>query len=149
MAEVYNCIGFTNLCFIIIFLLLLPISELYFALNYGDQISCQTQPITLKFWLNIKGVYTLLITFLLIISYYLNKKSFLIYYIIRLIGVFFNFLWLIEGSVLFWQYCNNLKPYNINILMYLSLIIGYITLFQIYALNKIEKNDPKKPLLEV
>ena len=72
--------------------------------------------------------------------------------IINIIFSVYNIAWLITGSIIFWGYCKNLEPENINILMYFSLILGYIGFFnQITFLNKNFENKKKdqKPLLDL
>lgn len=150
-----------GICFTILFSLIsfilfaLPISEIYFGINYGDSVNCTSRTInlTLKNWLVIKG--SLAIVNILTFSpmFLFNNKS-LVYYICYIINSFFlifNLSWLIVGSIIFWVDCKNLEPANINTLMYFSLIFGYISyLNQIAFFNKnIENKKNEKPLLDV
>ena len=120
-------------------LLALPASEMTLALLYKNDIVCKSDlHVNIFEWLVIKSSINigLLITFFIL--FILNNKDtcyysfmFSIYYIISL----FNFGWLILGSVLFWRDCYNLEPTSVNILMWISLIMGYINIY-IYAVQK-------------
>ena len=152
----------TGLCFSLIFLIIifilfaLPFSEIYLGIKYGDRISCSSKIINipLKNWLILKGSITLLNIFSLATVFAFTDKT-IAYYIIYIINIIFsvyNIAWLITGSIIFWGYCKNLEPENINILMYFSLILGYIGFFnQITFLNKNFENKKKdqKPLLDL
>ena len=144
---------------VIAFLIIIPFFEIYFGYKYGDEIICQPQPqsvsISIKYWLIIKGCVSVIgVISVLIMLLCLGSKS-LLYYILNVITnlfIFFNLVWVITGSVIFWVDCNNLYPKEINILMYISLIYGYISFLNFIAIsNKYIDYDNKRqrPLLEV
>jgi hypothetical protein len=137
----------------IIFILLFIIFfvELYLTLNIGSNIYCNNSIISLKNWLLIKSGYTLLTFFLEFVFLFCIKKRFMSY-IVSLYNILFNLTWLIFGSIIFWGYCKNLMN-NINILIYSTLIIGYISIIIIYyinsSINNIRKKNKKTPLFHV
>ena len=144
------CLSFKS----IIILFTLPISEIYFGINYGDEVNCSTNifNLSLKNWLIIKGSISILNIFSFATMVGCGNKSICnyIFYIINNIILTFNIIWLIIGSIIFWAYCKNLEPVNINTLMYFSLILGYIGFLNQIAIlnNNFQTEKPKKPLLD-
>jgi hypothetical protein len=120
-------------------LLALPVSELVLAILYKNDIICYTDlHVNIFEWLIIKSSVNIGLLVLFFILFILSNKdtcyyNFVcaIYYIISL----FNFGWLILGSIIFWRDCYNLSPSSINILMWVSLIMGYTNIY-IYAVQK-------------
>jgi hypothetical protein len=120
-------------------LLALPVSEMTLAILYRNDIVCHTDLYINVFeWLIIKSSINILLLVSFFILFVLNSKEtccysflFVIYYIISV----FNLGWLILGSILFWRDCYNLSPSSINILMWVSLIMGYINIYM-YAVQK-------------
>ena len=126
------CVMFTCSCFILLILLSLPIVEIVFGIQYYENLECQSQiNIPIYLWLIIKGSFTILTIILVGCLYTINNKSMLFVltnpclYFLQL----FNLVWLILGSIIFWRDCSNLKPESVNILLYVSLISGYISIF--------------------
>lgn len=123
---------FTCSCLVLLIILSLPIVEIVFGIQYYQNLDCQSNiNIPIYLWLIIKGSFSILTIFLVGCLYSLNNKSVLFVltnpclYFLQL----FNLVWLILGSIIFWRDCSNLKPESVNILLYVSLIFGYISIF--------------------
>ena len=138
------------------FFLTIPLLEIYFGLVYKDLIICETNIIPIYQWLIIKGTINIINVLLFItifLSYYKSLTYCLIIPIVFLIK-FFNLFWVIIGLIIFIRDCPLIKPKEINIFMYISLIIGIINIFNITFLNYHEKNYHEKknkniPILDV
>ncbi len=135
---IYFCSSMVFFCMLAC-LLALPISELTLAILYKDDIVCNSDLYVNIFeWLIIKSSVNIGLFLSFFILFILSNKEtccynfmFAIYYIVSL----FNLGWLVLGSILFWRDCYNLSPYAINMLMWVSLIMGYINIY-IYAVQK-------------
>jgi hypothetical protein len=131
----------------------MPIAEITIGLMYKNEITCETNLfINISEWLIIKGSISIITVCILSISILLNKQS-LCNCITGIIAYIFNIFvlsWLITGSILFWRDCNNLTPDIVNNFMWVSLIIGYISLINnINFVNRYQPNSKnKKPLLD-
>jgi hypothetical protein len=72
--------------------------------------------------------------------------NYILFYIVNLFNLF-NFSWIITGTVIFARDCNNL-PSDINILMYFSLIYGYLIICS-YMNNNSRKDEIEKHYIKV
>lgn len=137
-CYLYCCSGVSILC-LTVFLFALPVTELTLSLIYRDDIICNSDiQVTIFEWLVLKSsINIILLLIFFILSIFDNKDNYLysfIFFTYYLFGVF-NFAWLIVGSIIFWRDCYNLEPYSINILMWVSLIMGYINIY----INSVQK----------
>jgi hypothetical protein len=64
---------------------------------------------------------------------------------------FFNFIWVVIGTVIFFRDCPSLEPVSINTLMYFSIIIGYFSVLNNNFISsyKKEKYTESRPMLNV
>lgn len=129
------CLLFCCSSILLTIILSLPIVEIVFGIQYYNQIECISDiNIPLDIWLIVRGSSTILTLILFIcVMYFISRNnltSFLgillspLFYVLQ----FFNFIWLILGSIIFWRYCSNVEPESVNILLYVSLIFGYISI---------------------
>ena len=135
---IYYCTGLSILC-MTAFIFALPVSELTLAIMYKNDIICNSDiNVSIFEWLVIKSSINIALLLLFFILSIFNDKDICCYYflffIYYLVGIF-NLVWLILGSILFWRDCYDLEPYTINILMWVSLIIGYINIY-LHAIQK-------------
>ncbi len=139
-SNCYICFCSSMLFFcMLVCLLALPVSEMTLAILYRNEIVCHTDLYVNVFeWLIVKSSISIgiLLSFFILVILSNNETccySFvtIIYYLVSI----FNLGWLIFGSILFWRDCYNLSPSVINILMWFSLIIGYINIYM-YAVQK-------------
>lgn len=156
-----TCIDFMNyfcllICLIIVlfFILILPIIEIYFGTRYYNNIDCvSTIKIPLSIWLIVKGSVTIINIFNICIYFVVINNDIgklLSSYLMYLINIF-SFIWIILGSIIFWRDCVLCKPDDLNILMYFSLIIGYVNILSGLSQNNyiLNNNKKKKPLLDI
>ena len=140
------CLIIIKCLFFLLCLIVLPIIEIFFSVNYKDDITCKTSIyIDVSTWLIIHATISLVIS-CINLNYLISesKCSKVIYYIFSLLYL----LWLILGSIILWQDCYNFSPNNVYILMWISLIssyIFYITTMCVASLNN--KDNKKEPLL--
>jgi hypothetical protein len=133
-----TCICFSSLLFISIIIgFCVPISEIIVGFNFYNKTTCYSF-FDIGMWFIIKGFIT--INFLICISVYLyfNDNDIRSNLCINSTVAFFsliNLIWLIFGSILFWGYCYNLEPKEINIFMWFSLIFGYLTFLKSFLNN--------------
>jgi hypothetical protein len=126
--------------FFILCLLLLPAYQIYSAVNYKDDIVCSTSLfVDIPIWLVIQGLLSFLLSFLYL-SYTCIEG---IYYLF----LFVYLIWNILGSLIFWKDCYNLTPDNINILMWVSLILGYLFFIDNTCVSMINNKLKKKETL--
>ncbi len=147
-TDLFSCLTiFCCSCISFIVILSLPIVEIVFGILYFNQINCISDVgVSLDIWLIVKGSTSILTICTVGTVLYLQSIFTLpCIYLFQL----FNLAWLILGSVIFWRYCSNLIPDSINILMYVSLILGYISF--LYSLKHSNSNTEKnnRPLLNV
>lgn len=160
-TNTLTCIDLFNyfcllVCLIIIllFILIFPILEIYFGSHYYYDIECvSTIKIPLSIWLIVKGSVSIINIFYICIYISIVKNDFgklLLLYLFSLTNIF-SFIWIILGSIIFWRDCLLCKPDDLNILMYFSLIFGYMNIsFGISNYNyMVQNNKKKKPLLEI
>lgn len=134
-GSAYNiCIlGFFALC------LPLPIVQLNYGLQHKHDYHCESF-IGISDWLIVKGstmIGTVFIGLLMVgfTNHYAvyNKACSalcaLLLYILYMLLLLFETIWLIVGSVIFWRDCINITPSSVNDLMWASLIVGYIDLY--------------------
>ena len=146
----YFCI-LTCIFTILIFILILPIIEIYYGAYYYDNIDCVSIiNIPLSLWLIVKGLYTIFNICIYVAFFNNNCGKLSILYLMTLINIF-SFVWIILGSIIFWRDCISCKPIEINILMYFSLIIGYFNILFSFSQNNymLKSDNKKKPLLEI
>lgn len=132
-----TCICFSSLLFIsIIIAFCVPISEIIVGFFYYNKTTCYSF-FDIGIWFIIKGFIT--INFLICMSAYLylsdNTRNNLCVNSTVAIFSLINFGWLIFGSILFWGYCSDLEPKEINIFMWFSLIFGYLTFLKSFLKN--------------
>ena len=129
----YICIIFCALITIPLFLIL-PITEIFLGTTYNNEITCNTTMfVSIDKWLIIKGSVSLFFIITACVTNIFEKNSICkcLSTLILYIGGIFTFIWLIIGSIIFWRDCPNLTPNFINIFMWVSLILGYISILTI------------------
>lgn len=143
------------LLIVLFFILILPIIEIYFGTHYYNNIDCVSIiKIPLSIWLIVKGSVTIMNIFNVCIYFIVINNDIgklLSLYLMFLINIF-SFIWIILGSIIFWRDCVSCKPDDLNILMYFSLIIGYVNILSGFSQNNYilnNSNKKKKPLLEI
>jgi len=138
MTNHGNIFLFFFLSFIcIIFVMTIPIFEMYIGINFTNDIICRTSTlgITLPIWLIVKSSISfciLLSVFLYIITSANTIYSFCIYYILYTTYIF-SIFWVIIGTIIFFKDCNNLTPY-FNTFMWVDLILSYMSIFNNFIL---------------
>lgn len=144
--------NFSEKCviFLIVFLCLcdivLPIVVISYGAHFKDQIECGNtsssliNDIGISDWMIIHGVFglfdffsVLFVAFTLCMCKNESDCVSIVIIIISCFVCFFRFAWLIVGSVMFWRDCFNLKPEEVNSLMWACLINGYIGVLTHYS----------------
>jgi len=157
MTENNNCYHYSILIFVSLILssclIILPITEIYFGISYKEEIICDSSIIPIYEWLIIKGILNIIFIILSIIVVISTDKS-LLYCIcmpIVILYQFFNFIWVVIGTVIFFRDCPSLEPVSINTLMYFSIIIGYFSVLNNNFISsyKKEKYTESRPMLNV
>lgn len=135
---------------IALYILVLPIIELYLGVTYT--ITCQNNNLTMKYWLLCQGCLSILIVLCTICHHIVKtnislKNNVKIFIIMLLIVESIN---LIAGSILFWRFCHSLTNEYVNTFMYFSIICGFISMVNIFLfVNTKEKYIPENPLLRI
>jgi len=131
-----------------IFLMVIPILEIIYGINYNS-FQCKESTFYLSSWLLIKGILncTSLITIFMMV--YLHVKNCLItnYFIIV---NFLTIVWLLSGTIVFYRDCINIKPYDLNIFIWISILNGYISICNYHFLSstyEMYTYDIDEPLL--
>jgi len=137
--------------FELIMTVLIPFLDFFIGVKYFNDITCDSDTfIKMSVWLIIKGIFASISTITIFISIITGKNS-LVLKVSKNILIIFNImlaLWLILGSVTFWESCLDLKPINVDIYIWFSILFGifYITNLKL-ALNFGDKVD-NIPLLD-
>ena len=138
--------------FEIIMTIIIPFLDFYIGIKYFNDITCDTDTfIKMPIWLIIKGVFAAISTIFIFIIIITGKNSFVLK-VSKKILIIFNVmlgLWIIIGAIVFWENCLYLKPINVDIYIWFSILFGilYITNLKI-ALNFGDKID-NTPLLDI
>ena len=135
-------LGICSIC-VMSLILALPITQLYFGCYYVNLIPCDSGiiPIPIPIWLIVKGSVNIFEIIAALCMLFTRKSALFISYIMSVIYallLLFNLSWLIVGSIIFWKYCSNIEPDSVNTLMWCSLILGYISVFQISAIKNVD-----------
>ena len=138
--------------FEIIMTILIPLLDFYIGIKYFNNISCDVYIfIKMPIWLIIKGVFASISTLFIFIIIIFGKNT-LIIKVSKNILITSNIilaLWIVTGAIIFWDNCLYLKPINVDVYIWFSILFGvlYITNLKI-ALNFGDKID-KIPLLDI
>jgi len=124
-----------------------PVAELIIgATHQGDYSVCSTSLPSPPVWLIVKGSVGLFFgTYILLMLVALKTEDEAVCTIVALffvpfvLSLFFQFAWLIVGSVMFWRDCMHLEPTQLNDMMWASLIIGYVSVLTGCASTKSKK----------
>lgn len=123
----YNCYQILCGCFC---LLPLPITQITYA-YLNDPIVCLDNkfPFSINQWLYIEASTTLALFFNWVMIKWMlsgSPKSWFsnLMALTYSLGLVFQFSWVIVGCIQFWRDCVNLEPQSVNILMYVTLILG-------------------------
>ena len=128
--------------FIIGCMLIFPLMQLYYGVTYYNQLEhCSDLPEPDVF-LIVEGVvmFSEIIT-LIVTSYASNvllsenpphmvefwNFSCVLSYCLLILCCMFNIAWIIIGSVMFWRDCYHIQPKEINTMMWITLISGYVS----------------------
>ena len=111
------------------FLAVIPLIQILWGIIYFNSIKHCNSFISIPIWLIINGIARIIscIIILNLLSINDNKNT-------NIINIFKYFIyisrlaWMICGSIIFWRDCIHLSPESINILMYISLTVGYVGL---------------------
>ena len=113
-------------------LLPLPIIQIILA-SMNEPIVCEgnTFPFSINQWLYIEAGATMVFFANWVIVKWLlsgSPKSCIsnLFAITYAVGLVFQFSWIIVGCIQFWRDCVNIEPRSVNILMYVTLILGLI-----------------------
>ena len=129
-------VSYVNLLFFT--MLVFAIGDLYFA--YTD-LSCTHAWITntklgfgLGTWLKVSGYTNILFLLFPVLSFFLANCSqtlLLVYMVFAALYVFFRFIWLVIGAIMFWGYLSSthLCSRGLHIYMWINLIYSFFILF--------------------
>ena len=118
---------------IILCLSIFPIFELYFGIKYQNIFLCDTTiNITLSTWLIVKGAVSIFSVIIIVLTTFsgVNSLIYTICFPLAILYKLFLLIWLIIGSINFWKDCTHLEQNDLNIFMYFSLILGFLSFLQ-------------------
>ena len=130
--DYYNitCISYFICSFFgIIMLYIFPLCEIIIGSMYYDLYLCESF-LNISLWLIIKGIISIILLTCIIFYYYHFQKIFnniSLSFLIFLLS-FLYLSWNIAGSILFWKYCIDIEPEELNIFLWFSLFFGYLYL---------------------
>jgi hypothetical protein len=111
-------------------LLPLPITQITYA-YMNDPIFCPDNafPFSINQWLYIEASATLVLFSNWVIMKWMSTGSpksyvFNLLVLTYSLGLIFQFSWTIVGCIQFWRDCADIEPQSVNILMYVTLILG-------------------------
>lgn len=129
--------------------LAIPISEIVIGVIYKTNLLCSdnavTNLITLDKWLIVDGSVSTCFFFLIIFwsissnNSPVNCCSICLLYLLN----FFNLVWAIIGSYIFFGNCKKIEPESINIYMIVIFVISYISLCNNIVIHNNSKTDRK------
>jgi hypothetical protein len=137
--------------FELIMTVLIPFLDFFIGVKYFNDITCDSDTfIKMSLWLILKGIIASISTITIFIIIVAGKNS-LVLRVSKNTLIIFNItlaLWLILGGITFWESCLDLKPINVDIYIWFSILFGifYITNLKL-ALNFGDKIDTI-PLLD-
>jgi hypothetical protein len=124
----------------------LPIIEIYMGIKHHKFMSCDLS-VPLSVWFITKGcvelITGLIINFVLYSMYISNKKMCaisMLLHIPMLILTLFLFVFEIIGAILFLSQCEDIESTNVEILMWCSVIVGFIILMLNTIIINIQQN---------
>jgi len=137
---------------IIIFLIILPIIELYITeMNKNSEILCDSK-IDIGFyeWSVVKNAFTLVTTILLCIYMSLNRYSIIRFHTRNLVYMMnFNMIiWIIVGLVLIFKDCEYELSDGTILFNILNILFGIISIYVCYYIIYVSFNYERIPLLE-
>ena len=145
--KILSCLFFTICSIISIGIIItLPIVEIIFGIKYLNKISCHSEiNIPLDIWLLIKGCYTFIIICCIGIYSLSGEKSIVKIFSLPFVYLLqlFHLIWVILGSIIFWNNCINSVTSELSILLYISLISGYMSFFSNSLLYNKTANNKK------
>lgn len=114
-------------------LLPLPVTQIVYA-SLNDPLVCEANlfPFTINTWLYIEAVTTICMymNWLLIqmAAIHISPTAYTTKTLIGtyVLGIIFQASWVIVGSIQFWRDCYKLEPQSLNILMWVTLILGLL-----------------------
>ena len=136
------CVGGCCGMMLIGFCSALPIAELIIASTYKNDITGCTENfgISIYDWLMIKGIVEMTfigiyaITYALIMAFSPKTNdnaiigSSFVLVSLTVVASVFIFVWIIIGSIIFWRDCDTITPNQVNNLMWVTLIISYVSM---------------------
>ena len=129
-----------------------PILEIILGFIYKDKLVClENSTINIGIWLIVKGFFTF-IEILMISLFFLSNKNTLCKNLTKIIIgiiIILNFPILFTGSIMFWKNCIYLKPLEINIFIWVTIIFSYIGLIYSIFIIFNNKKEQRIPLLDV
>ena len=134
--------------FILILFIIFPILQIFIGFKYKNEITCETKTFgNLGNWFITQGFITGLLSFLILINKQCeNDYISYSFYILSL----FTFIWIIIGSVVYFENCIDFTPVAINIFLWVCLIIAFIMLIKAIQINKKTiMNSRQRPLLSL
>jgi hypothetical protein len=104
----------------------LQIAQITIGVMYPN--SCKSSfNLNVNVWLIVQGIGGCLQ--LVINMTMLYKKCLCMCGFSRILLVLFQVIWMIIGSIMFWRDCYNCQPQTLNTMLWVSLILGYISIF--------------------
>lgn len=114
-------------------LLPLPVTQIVYSYS-NDPVVCpgNTFPFTINLWLYVEAATTIcmFMNWLMIqaAAIYISPKAYTTrgLIVIYTLAMIFQTSWIIVGAIQFWRDCYSLEPGSINILMWVTLILGLL-----------------------
>jgi hypothetical protein len=139
---------FFNISFILSF------TELYVGIKYENEIECKTTlDLDTSSWFIVKSIFTILSISILLKSIIIKHRIYFYHQLFTAIlhvFLFFNLIWVSFGLRILYD-CPNMKPVPVITVMYIGVIMGYFSIFNLFYINyKFNKfRDNTVPLLDV
>ncbi len=132
-------------------LLVIPILEILYGTHH-EQVKCENSVVfNVAFWLIIKGILNCASIMTIILMVYYNVKNCLIYNYFLIMNIL-TITWLLGGSIIFVRDCSNIKPNDYNVFIWISIINGYIGMFNYCYISltyEMYTYDSREPLLMI
>ena len=110
-------------------LCVLPFPIIQIVYSYNNPVVCDTNkfPFSINLWLYVESGFTISVFLYTVFILSLSKtKKIESHTLIYNLAIVFQLAWLIVGSVQFWRDCPYIEPKSVNIIMWITLIFGFV-----------------------
>ena len=128
----FDCGKYLGILCISLVIFTFPVVQICYGAIYENSVDGCDSFLSISTWLitsGCVGIFVGILILLMLIDMH-NESKILCINIIVYLASFFQLIWIICGSIMFWKDCSKAVPNSVNILMWISLIAGYFAIYQ-------------------